>query len=202
MEKVFPESVAYLLFYFGMVTFFFPENRLSFFSLPLTLHPWQWVTRLGGWGKMRKWLPGDTSISAVLCQRRQSCPTRPWGKPSMRGCLVPLPARRWHWCHPCRSWALPMPRTVQASVQKCSPKSWEETLLSCCKVLPARSAENTQYHARGQNANVYRVRPRYHRAGTEKRIWSWEELNWHLQTCAQSSTRHFCLDVWETSRNQ
>ena len=39
MEKVFPESVAYLLFYFGMVTFFFPENRLSFFSLPLTLHP-------------------------------------------------------------------------------------------------------------------------------------------------------------------
>lgn len=33
---------------------------------------------------MGKWLPGGTSVSAVLCQQRQSCP-RPWRKPSVRG---------------------------------------------------------------------------------------------------------------------
>lgn len=40
MERVFPESVAYLFIYFGMRTFFFPENKASvFLSLPLTLCP-------------------------------------------------------------------------------------------------------------------------------------------------------------------
>ena len=96
-ERVFPESVAYLFTYFGMLTFFFPENKVSVFSLPLTLRPEQWVMRLGGWRKMGKWLPGDTSISAVLCKQWQSCTKRPWRKPSTRGCLVPLPARCWHW---------------------------------------------------------------------------------------------------------
>lgn len=51
--------------------------------------------RLGGWGKIGKWLPGDTSISAVLCKQWQSCTKRPWRKPSVRGCLVLLPARHW-----------------------------------------------------------------------------------------------------------